>query len=347
MKKIIQKLKLIFFPCKENNYIAKFFSFNFLFLVALAFFVIRLISFPFYLYFPKNVFFAKIVSSDLVLLLNNERKTIGLTPLKENPQLQKAAILKAQDMMTRDYFGHKSPDGTMVWYLIKKSGYDYKMAGENLAIGFLDSEEVHQAWNNSPSHKQNLLKPEFQDIGIAVLTGEFEGGETTVVVQLFGKLKEKPVQIIPQAEAKAPEKAEISAETTQPSNAESASQTEIPAITTEPEIEIPEQEKEVSMREEVVTSGAIDSLKFNFWEFLITKYNRIAQRLIFGMATLIISVMALNIVLIMRLPFSLKPKLLLIREFAPATLLVLALIVTLGFLDRSIIIQAIPHHLEI
>jgi len=80
MKKIIQKLKLIFFPCKENNYIAKFFSFNFLFLVALAFFVIRLISFPFYLYFPKNVFFAKIVSSDLVLLLNNERKTIGLTP---------------------------------------------------------------------------------------------------------------------------------------------------------------------------------------------------------------------------------------------------------------------------
>ncbi|GAH47620.1 unnamed protein product, partial [marine sediment metagenome] len=76
-------------------------------------------------------------------------ESLGLSALRENPQLSKAALLKAQDMLENDYFAHRSPEGITGWYWIKKAGYNYQRAGENLAIAFLDSEEVHKAWNDS------------------------------------------------------------------------------------------------------------------------------------------------------------------------------------------------------
>lgn len=89
-------------------------------------------------------------------------------------------------MLEKNYFAHFSPEGVSPWHWLKTVGYDYSLAGENLAIGFLDSKEVHQAWLESSSHRKNILNPKYQEIGMAVLKGKFQDKEVTVVVQFFG-----------------------------------------------------------------------------------------------------------------------------------------------------------------
>ncbi|MDD5750513.1 MAG: CAP domain-containing protein [Candidatus Pacebacteria bacterium] len=148
--------------------------------------------------FDNNLFFADVSRAVLVDLANKERKDLGIGELAESPQLDQAALLKARDMLKNGYFSHQSPQGVSPWYWFGRAGYAYQFAGENLGIGFLDSLELHQAWNESASHKANLVNPVYREVGIAVLKGDFQGNSgTTVVVQLFGAPQTKPLQLAP------------------------------------------------------------------------------------------------------------------------------------------------------
>jgi len=138
--------------------------------------------------FFDHFLFADITRRSLIFLLNQERQKQGLMPLKENERLNLAAHLKAQDMIEKNYFSHLSPEGIDPWYWLKKVGYNYQYAGENLAVGFIDSEEVYRAWYNSPTHRANLLNPNYQEVGTAILRG-FGPNKTTVIVQFFGSPK--------------------------------------------------------------------------------------------------------------------------------------------------------------
>lgn len=125
--------------------------------------------------------------NDLVTDTNNERVANNLRPLTVNTLLNNAAQAKAAYMFKYDFWAHVAPDGTTPWYFISQAGYDYRYAGENLARDFGDSAGVVQAWMNSPSHRENMLNPNYTDIGFAVVNGTLEGYETTLVVQMFGK----------------------------------------------------------------------------------------------------------------------------------------------------------------
>lgn len=148
--------------------------------------VLRIGLGPFAWFFPQSVFFADVTSSALIDLVNQSRSDNGLPAVELNAQLNLAAYKKAQDMLEKQYFDHYSPDGIDPWYWFDQAGYRYQYAGENLAIHFFDSAEVHQAWMNSPSHRDNILNPRYREMGLAVVQGEFDGHPTAVVVQLFG-----------------------------------------------------------------------------------------------------------------------------------------------------------------
>lgn len=192
MIKIIYQLKLLFVPCKENQYRPSFLRTKFLIGCILILFLLKIILISFIFYFPKSVLFAEINKTVLFNLTNEERQSSGLNSLKENSKLNQAAFLKAQDMFSKNYFNHQSPDGIDPWYWFSEVEYEYQYAGENLAIDFMDSEELYQAWSNSPSHRENIVYQNYKDIGIAVVQGDFNGEQTTVVVQLFGT----PVEIV-------------------------------------------------------------------------------------------------------------------------------------------------------
>jgi uncharacterized protein YkwD len=135
---------------------------------------------------------AAVYSSALVDLANGERRTATLGELKVNPLLEKAAALKAEDMATKSYFAHYSPEGVSPWYWMRQAGYNYLYAGENLAIDFSDSIDVSRAWMNSPTHRANVLNGHYTEIGIAVRQGTYQGRPTTFVVEMFGSPKSSP-----------------------------------------------------------------------------------------------------------------------------------------------------------
>jgi hypothetical protein len=122
----------------------------------------------------------------IVQLVNQERRNNGLMPLKENALLNNSAQLKIEDMFQKQYFAHDSPTGEKVSDLVEKAGYDFILAGENLALGnFKDSQALVSAWMNSPGHRANILNPSYREIGVAVKQSDFEGNLTWLSVQHF------------------------------------------------------------------------------------------------------------------------------------------------------------------
>jgi hypothetical protein len=137
----------------------------------------------------------------LLELTNEKRAANGLNSLRLNDALSDAGRRKANDMFTTNYWAHNNPvTGSTPWTWIGATGYKYDVAGENLAKNFMFSTDVVEGWMNSESHRKNLLKSEYEEVGFAVANGRIENEETTLVVQMFGKpQKAKPQAVKPTA----------------------------------------------------------------------------------------------------------------------------------------------------
>lgn len=134
-----------------------------------------------------------ITPQNVVKLTNASRAEFDLGTLVYNETLAQAAQAKAEDMLDKQYFAHVTPDGLQPWDFMKSAGYFYIVAGENLAVNFSEAEDVDTAWMNSPGHRANILNKEFEEIGIGIARGNFQGHESTIVVQMFGARLAQPV----------------------------------------------------------------------------------------------------------------------------------------------------------
>lgn len=141
---------------------------------------------PLLFFIPQKTQATEISPRILINLTNQERIKQNLTLLRINDQLTRAAFNKAKDMLEKNYFNHENPEGLSPWHWVEEEGYDYSSAGENLAIDFDSAETIIQSWMDSSSHRDNILNPYFQEIGIATLGGYFKNHYTTLVVQMFG-----------------------------------------------------------------------------------------------------------------------------------------------------------------
>ncbi len=120
---------------------------------------------------------------------NQFRLNQGVKPVVLNPELSRAAQAKANDMATRNYWAHLTPEGKTPWTFIDRNSYLYQKAGENLAYGFASNEDVLKGWMNSPAHRQTLLDTGYQDIGFGVANSQNyqNSGPDTIVVALYGQ----------------------------------------------------------------------------------------------------------------------------------------------------------------
>ncbi|TSC59518.1 MAG: spore coat assembly protein SafA [Parcubacteria group bacterium LiPW_15] len=135
--------------------------------------------------------------TDVIRLVNSARVNAGLPSLKENEVLDIAAAAKAEDMASKEYFSHNSPDGKTPWDFIKGAGYKYTAAGENLAMDFTTAEAAENALMASPTHRANILNPLYTEIGVSVVRGTFESRPAIYLVQHFGKPSVKVSQLPP------------------------------------------------------------------------------------------------------------------------------------------------------
>lgn len=185
-----QLLHNLFLPSETNNYRAKL-----LHIRSLTYYLLTI--FLFILIYRVSVLgntvngsvmgvATDITQEKLFIATNEERVKNGLPPLNYNKKLEKAAYEKAKDMFYHHYWSHYGPDGATPWDFVLGVGYQYQYAGENLARDFMFSEAVVKAWMASASHRENILRSVYTDIGLAVVNGNLDGNPTTLVVQMFG-----------------------------------------------------------------------------------------------------------------------------------------------------------------
>ncbi len=194
-------LKLSFIPHKGNRFHPHVLHTKHAVRSALFFTALKLFVIAFALFIPAEAFVAPDVlqaqGQQIIALTNRVRVENGLTPLDPAQALAISAQGRAQDMSEKQYFSHVSPEGKRLDDFLKNAHYDYAEAGENLAIGFSDANDVVDAWMKSPGHYANLVKPSYEQIGVGLEGGVYDGQPTVFVAQHFGK----PYRDLPSAPA--------------------------------------------------------------------------------------------------------------------------------------------------
>lgn len=140
------------------------------------------------LVFARPVLASEINADNVIKYVNQARAKDGLSELAVSEKLTEVAEAKVNDMVAHNYFAHTSSAGLTPWHWFELVGYDYKYAGENLAINFTTAEAQQAAWMNSPTHKKNILNINYSEIGVAVAAGEVNGTMGIIAVQEFGTL---------------------------------------------------------------------------------------------------------------------------------------------------------------
>lgn len=117
----------------------------------------------------------------MLVLVNIERSKSGLSVLKPTTGLTELARNHARDMFARGYFSHYNPEGESPFDRMEKANIYFLIAGENLALA-PNVVLAHQGLMNSPGHRENIMSPDFNRIGIGAIDGGIYG---VIFVQEF------------------------------------------------------------------------------------------------------------------------------------------------------------------
>jgi uncharacterized protein YkwD len=101
--------------------------------------------------------------------VNSARAKAGCQPLRLNARLTAAAQAHAKAMAEQNFFGHAGKDGSKFSSRIKRQGYSYRAAAENIAAGHRTAMQAVQGWLKSAGHRRNMLDCRMKETGIAVV----------------------------------------------------------------------------------------------------------------------------------------------------------------------------------
>lgn len=117
-------------------------------------------------------------------LTNGERQKADRPPLASHPSLMQAAQSYAELLASSDCFGHTCGPVPDFRDRVEQAGYTGWIAlGENIAAGAQTPEAVMNVWLNSAGHRDNILNPNYTEIGVGVASG---GRYGMYWVQVFG-----------------------------------------------------------------------------------------------------------------------------------------------------------------
>ncbi len=135
------------------------------------------------------------VQQDVLAMVNAARATsrrcgkeyfAATGPLRLDADLQQAALAHARDMARHSYFSHTGRDGSGAAQRATRAGYRWRMVGENIAAGQMQAEAAMQSWLKSPGHCANIMRPEFDEMGVAFSVNN-QSSLGIYWVQMFGK----------------------------------------------------------------------------------------------------------------------------------------------------------------
>ena len=114
---------------------------------------------------------ARALRMAVVCLINQQRTSRHLPPLRASLLLDRSAQNWTNAMVSSDVFSH----GTNFSARITAAGYVWRSAGENIATGFQTPRSVVNAWMASTGHCQNILNPTYGNVGTGVSRAPVRG----------------------------------------------------------------------------------------------------------------------------------------------------------------------------
>lgn len=185
-------VKKYFIPHEENNYhphilhTKRAVLYSGVAIAMKAIVVMSVLLVPAQVYVMPDVL--AVQEQEIISRTNALRQNTGL--LNQSTRLMTSARLKAGDMADHELFSHTASNGLGLEYFLRQVGYQYDVAGENLAMGYSTVDEVISAWQESPTHRANLLDRSYEQIGVSVVGGVYQGVPTTYIAQHFGTPKQ-------------------------------------------------------------------------------------------------------------------------------------------------------------
>lgn len=119
-------------------------------------------------------------AQEMLELVNEERQRVGVAPLVMDKRLNASAQEKADDMISRNYRDHVSPEGIHGYELVfKHTGGECRHAGENYYTGAYHpksdvfvptSRRAFNGWMSSKPHREAIQNPKYTKTGFGVST---------------------------------------------------------------------------------------------------------------------------------------------------------------------------------
>lgn len=125
------------------------------------------------------------LEAEILKLINKVRADHGLSQLQVVQSLTDIARTRSNDMVSRGYFSHYSPEGTTFFNIMRNAGIGWSNAGENLGnatpAGYGSPSAFINAWMNSASHRDNMLRGHYRLVGVGIV----DGGGRRVITTIF------------------------------------------------------------------------------------------------------------------------------------------------------------------
>lgn len=144
--------------------------------------------------------------------INERREARGLSPLNFDTGLQTIADAHSEHMVRAGFYNHTAPNGSDMGDRYDRHGYDCRVKGndgqywggaENILYTYYGTDidtkhgkrhyDTHQelavgmvnSWMNSTGHRENILKPAWENEGIGVAVAEENGWTKVYATQNF------------------------------------------------------------------------------------------------------------------------------------------------------------------
>lgn len=123
---------------------------------------------------------------EVVNLVNVEREKVGSPELRLNPTLMKAAKMRADVILKYENFSHHDPyEQIALTTVLPKLGYNFIYASENIGMDGGGPDTFVTGFMNSSAHRENLLRADLTETGVAMVIGNYKQYYVNIVVQLF------------------------------------------------------------------------------------------------------------------------------------------------------------------
>jgi uncharacterized protein YkwD len=117
----------------------------------------------------------RVLQRVVVCLINQQRRAHGLPGLRESSRLNRSAQGWTDVMVSHRYFSHGADFGAR----ISAVGFRWSSIGENIATGYRTPAAVVRGWMASAGHCQNVLNPNYRQVGTGVIDRSIAGFSTS------------------------------------------------------------------------------------------------------------------------------------------------------------------------